>query len=727
VKINSANNRISQDTLFYLAAAGFISILSQIIILRELSVAFFGIELIYILGLGAWLIGTALGAFTFSKSAQSNGRKLQFLFFLSAVLLLIDMGFIRGMRIISGSVPGAFLPFAAQIISLMISILPMSLMSGLLFRYTARRFIDEGGKLAKAYSIESAGSIAGGLAATLLPGLGLRNFTVALICSVAALLVSYFARGRSEWRRWIYSPVSLIFILLFFNSGKIDLWTTSWNYSFILESRDTPYSRITITAPGEQRCVFENDALSYDTEDPSAEEFVQLSTLQKTNPQNVLVLGGGFEGIIDELLKLHVGKIDYVEINRDLIDMMKRDLPAGRQRFLTDERVRIINSDPRAFLKRCGRYEVILICMPEPASVQNNRYYTAEFFKECFARLSDTGIAGFKIRSSENFWRPELLARNRTIFNAAKAAFKDVIVLPGTSNIFIASIGPAETNIDTLIGRFQRRKIAASMVSARYIKYIYTNDRYAEIKGLLSVPGAGINSDYRPVCFALTIGIWLSKFFPELPNSFLSGGGSLFNNAWFYACLVIMTCLAFLCRMSDPLRRSALIFLAGMSGMIAETILLLAYQNENGVLFRDIGLLLTLFMTGLTAGSYITEKLSGDEFVKVFSRLKFILPLSFIILNLITYLSVALRSAGKVPVAAALLMLHGMMVSSFFSFASLNKIRDKQAEALQLYPADLAGGSVGSLAATLVLIPFFGIPAALQLIICAALLSFILN
>ena len=41
---------------------GFLSILGQVVLLRELNVAFYGSELIYTLALGFWLLWTATGA-----------------------------------------------------------------------------------------------------------------------------------------------------------------------------------------------------------------------------------------------------------------------------------------------------------------------------------------------------------------------------------------------------------------------------------------------------------------------------------------------------------------------------------------------------------------------------------------------------------------------------------------------------------------------------------------
>jgi hypothetical protein len=46
----------------YLFVVGFVSILGQVVLLRELNVAFYGVELIYTLALGVWLLFSACGA-----------------------------------------------------------------------------------------------------------------------------------------------------------------------------------------------------------------------------------------------------------------------------------------------------------------------------------------------------------------------------------------------------------------------------------------------------------------------------------------------------------------------------------------------------------------------------------------------------------------------------------------------------------------------------------------
>jgi len=46
-------------------------------------------------------------------------------------------------------------------------------------------------------------------------------------------------------------------------------------------------------------------------------------------------------------------------------------------------------------------------------------------------------------------------------------------------------------------------------------------------------------------------------------------------------------------------------------GMTLEVLILLYFQTKSGVLYQDIGILLTGFMAGLSFGAYETEKIYG--------------------------------------------------------------------------------------------------------------------
>ena len=157
VNRNFANQIKIRNTIIYLIAVGFFSILGQVVILRELNVAFFGIELIYILSFAFWMIGTAIGAAVGRQSYIPEEKKIHKLFLVSAILLIVDIIFIRDIRNLFGGVRGGYLPFTIQVSALSIALLPIGLLAGLLFQFSAKRFVDKNETLAKAYAIESAG------------------------------------------------------------------------------------------------------------------------------------------------------------------------------------------------------------------------------------------------------------------------------------------------------------------------------------------------------------------------------------------------------------------------------------------------------------------------------------------------------------------------------------------------------------------------------------------
>jgi len=706
----------------HLCAVGFFSILAQVIILRELNVAFYGVELIYILSFGIWLIGSALGASIGKHSFMPKINHIQILFHLSTLFLLGDFIFIRSIRNIFSSISGGYLPFLHQIVVLLIALIPLSLISGLLFQWTAKNFLVKNETLAKAYAIESVGAVVGGLCSTLLLSLKVNNFSAALFCCLVLTIPVSISFEKSKMIKKFFSGLTfiVIFILFLFNK-KIDYYMTSWNHPFLIKSIDTPYGRVSISSFENQINVFIDDALAYETESLEAEEIVHISTLQLEKIDKVLVLGGGFEGIIYELLKLPVKKIDYVEINKELIDVVKNYLPENLSNPLKNPKVRVIYDDPRKFLSNKHSYDLILIGMPEPMSAQNNRFYTKEFFQECYNSLTQNGILAFRIRSSENIWTNQLKERNKSIYNALKIHFENTIVLPGV--IFIASKSKLIKDVSELISRFNERKLETKLVSPQYINYVFTNNRFYEIQRIFNEKSKNVNSDLQPVCYAFTISIWLSKFFPDLAYKNIS---LLINSAnqknLLIIASIILFAFIFILRKNNNIKRISIVLIAGFVGMISEVIFLIIYQNHNGILYRDIGVLLTSFMIGLSVGAYFTNYFifslrKKEKYVGI------ILIASFLLFNFAVYIFIKTILQSSLIIFLVLLLLDGFFTAGIFSFASFYKTENQQSLISQLYASDLIGGCFGSLIASLVLVPFYGLQVSVLLLVILLLFS----
>jgi spermidine synthase len=700
--------------IIYLLAIGLISILGQVVLLRELNVSFYGIELIYILALGIWLFWTAVGAVIGRRVDSPSPKRIAALFIIFGITILLDIVFIRSSRLIFGGIPGAYLTFFQQLIVLVISILPAGLLSGLLFQWTAKAYVVTGRTLAAAYALESAGGLIGGLFSTLFIMWGLQNCSIAFVCALASMITPLIVlKGlRRSLLRWTAIILACIFLVLLWKASSLDRRMTKWNHPDLLESIDSPYGRITVTKLYDQISVFENDALSFETEGTEAEYFCHLAALQHPNPQNVLILGGGVEGIVREIAKYAPRRIDYVELNPVMLNLVTQYLPDDIRKSLGEPNVHIIFADPRRYLKKSGTYDLILVGMPEPASGQANRFYTREFFEQCSAKLNPGGILGFRLRTAENLWTTPLTRRNSSIYSALKSVFPEILFLPGTTNVVTASLSPLPRTPEVMSRRLQGMKIVTRLISPNYINYLFTNDRFFKIRDLLKKEKALPNTDIRPVCYQYAFVIWLSKFFPRIALVDLS---SIMDNDFLKPPLslllwISLPLLFLLSRFRPALRRAMLVAAAGFMGMVLETILILYYQVKHGVLYQDIGLLLMSFMTGLALGAMIINR----QMIRPFRNQKrerwygISLLIGFCLLCAFMGMRLTMSfSAGLVEISC-LLAATGFLVAGIFAYASLHEIEDQKKVISPLYSADLIGGCLGSLLGSLILIPLAG-------------------
>ena len=707
----------------YLFAVGFVSILAQTVLLRELSVAFYGVELIYTLALGVWLFCSACGAMLRRQTKSPSYFSIEFLFLLLSISIPVDVAFIRSVRLLFSNVPGGYLPLHTQIGIVCVSLLPAGLLLGLLFQWAAKAYIAGTKSLATAYGIESLGGLAGGICATLFLKFGCQNFFIALLCAGAAAGSSLLNYRRSSSRCLRLAAMIAIGILitLAWKSPLLDRLMTSWTHRNLVETRDTPYSRITVVSRDGQTSVFENDALLFDSEGTRAEEFVHPAALQHPNPQKVLVLGGGIEGTVREVLLHSPASVDYVEQNPALIRVVAKYLPLDIQNSLRAANVRVIYDDPRRFLNRASSYDLILVGMPEPTSGQTNRFYTREFFRQCYLKLNAQGVVAFSLQSSENFWTPLLTRRMVSIYRAARSVFPEVIFIPGSTNVVVGSMDRLPKDPSIQIARLETRGIRARIVSAKFLRYIYTNDRFREISRILESGTAPVNTDIRPICYQYTILIWLSKFLPssmlwDFPFPELSGGRKIF--------ILVVLSLPFLLliRSPWPIKRTVLTGMAGFAGMALETILLLHYQTKNGILFQDIGMLLTGFMAGLALGAFTFARMRHP----ISRGFGIALLAGFAGLSAVIGLKINAGGEAGLLEILGLLALTGFFVSGVFAFAGLRAVSDQWKVIRPLYAADLIGGCIGSILASLALAPLAGLAGTAYWMIPAALLSLLL-
>lgn len=692
-----------------LLVIGAVSLLGQTVVMRELAVSFYGTELVYALALGGWLLGTSVGAFFGRRRSLPTDDRLRTLLVGFGIVLCAVLVFARALRIVLGGVPGAYLPFGRQMLGLLACVLPPSVLAGMLFQRAAKLWAMRGGSFAGAYAWESAGSIAGGIVATALLAAGVRNLAAGLLCALVAVATAAWPPALDRRFRLAAAvlPAAALAVALAW-SAKLDGTMTSWSHPRLVETRDTPYGRVTVTVRSGQVVVFDNDALAYESEGTDAEAFVHIAAIQRERPRTVLILGGVVQGLPREVLHHRPEHVIDFELDRETVEVVVARQPASVREALSDARVRVEIGDPRRSLERSGPADLILVAMPEPDSGGTNRFYTREFFEACARKLGRDGVLALRLRGAENVWTP--LARHRAagIDGALRDTFADVVVLPGETLVFLASASPLDRDPVRLADRLRARGPGPRLVTPAYVAYLYTNDRFAEAADEIARTIAPVNSDRRPICYAATMLLWLSRFFPRLGSAEirLRDPETLLGSPWLWSTLAIVVVLLVLARRRIEIRRSLLAGLAGAAGMILECALLLGHQTRSGVLYRDLGLLMTAFMAGLALGAAIVSRTGSTAGARMSTVLAFIATA----LGSAAWLGAG--SPGGLAATSILLVASGSLVAAVVAQAALLDRADQVRVVAPVYAADLLGGCVGSLGAGFVLIPFLGLPAA---------------
>ncbi len=699
---------------------GSVSVLGQVVLFREWMVAGYGVELICVLALGVWMLLNAAGVLL---AASRRGPGLSVALFLAGFGVVADMIFIRSLRNLAGLPPGTYLPLPVFIPAVVASLLPLCLFLGAAFQRAADQGVRYGRTLARAYAVECSGSVFGGLLSALMLHWGVQNMAQALVCAAITMVAGALAVDRIQDRsrrpgksalKWLLSCLSLIVLMA--GSGKLDQAMTRWNHPDLMESLDSEYCRLTVTRSGGQTVLYQNDVLIADSQSVSADELVHLVGLQHPNPRQVMILEGSAEGLAGEASRHRPDQIDQIEIDPAVIRLTRMYMTEDFLASGPQVSIHIHIQDPRQYLLRSDNaYDLIISGCAEPSNALANRFFTQTFFKWCQARLTPGGVLGFRLNSSENFWSPALAYRNASVVAALVSVFRYVLVLPGSVNVVLASQSDLITDPQILVARYRDRALKTRLVTPPYLEYVLSSDRLAEISRMLADQTAPPNTDDRPVCYALTTWIWLSRLMPALAHQNISGWiQAVLRYGWIAVVFIILACGIGMNRLAaggGSLAYAAAGF-AGFGGMMLESAMMLHYQTQSGALYQNMGILFTAFMLGMAAGAVTTlnlmKRLRGRSVSRSVDAMLFFLPAA-VCLGWAGMLH--LSNVPNLILMAPLLAASGFGVSVIFTRYAHDPGRSRA-----LYAADVAGGGIGALVCGVLLFPLLGLSRSVFLL-----------
>ena len=668
---------------------GFTAITTQVILLREFLSVFYGNELVIGIILANWMLFTGIGAYL-GRSSGKLVHSAKFIVYSQALLgtlplltaFLLDA--LRNVIFPIGSMVGVMQVFYTSAVLL----LPFCLLSGFLFTFYCRYFSEKYNTnfISKIYSIEAAGSITGGIILNFILIYFLQTFqmlTLLLFINLTAAVIFAFRNiaGKHRYAILILSLV-LLFFPVYFNLDTVSRTLLFVNQE-ILAYKDTPYGKLVITGRGEQLNFYNNNNLLFYTNNVIAnEEAVHYAMIQHPSPKKVLLISGGISGIIDEIRKYNIEKIDYVELDPWIIKLGKTF-----SNSIDNPVTRVINMDPRLCVKRTKKkYDIVLINVPEPSTAQANRFYTAEFFSELKNILSLKAVIQTSVMSTENYMGEEAKKVNSSIFNTLKTVFRNVLLVPGEKNFFIASDNELSINITAKI---EEKQIENTYVNQYYIDDALLAQRSAYITSSLDL-SEPCNTDFMPIAYFSQINYWLSHF------KF---------NYWLIAGILVIFALVFLFRL-NPVALG--IFTGGFTASSIEMILLLSFQIIYGYVYQMLGIIITVFMAGLVLGASFRNKIT-ERNPQIYLLLQYLLGIYCILLPVII-LNMNNAAPFFVNIVFILLaLLVAMLTGMEFSLASVLQKKNIALVAGKLYAVDLAGSAIGILLITVYLIPLIGI------------------
>lgn len=137
------------------------------------------------------------------------------------------------------------------------------------------------------------------------------------------------------------------------------------------------------------------------------------------NPQSVLIMGGGEGATLRDVLKhKSVKEVVMVDIDKELVEMAKRDMPEWHQGSFNDPRVTLVHTDARGWLEKQSnnKFDVIISDLSEPTEEGPAvMLFTKEFFNTVSSKLTSDGVFVMQAGSA-NITHPECFAScNKTL------------------------------------------------------------------------------------------------------------------------------------------------------------------------------------------------------------------------------------------------------------------------------------------------------------------------
>lgn len=687
-----------RDMRLLIFLSGFISTVIQVLLIREITTVFQGNEFMMGWTIGIWMLLTGTGAYL-GRNYNASKTSLHLLRNIIVMICVFPLVLVVLLNLLKNIIfpPGMLVSPLSFLLLCLLMLAPICLLAGFLFSLFISFQKSEKKGFIRVYALEATGSIAGGIVVSFLFINWLtilQSFSILLfiVCSVV-----YILHRRKTILILLSITVTLVFVLIFSpleNKIKSFLFLNQT----ILESKETFYGNITVTGNAGAYNFFSNGSLIFSSENfILREEYVHYALLQCRQPVQVLLLSGRISGMVEEVLKYpSVESVDCIELNPKLIGLgLKYEL------LPEDSRVHIIYGDGKRYISMTEkRYDAVIMAIPDPSSLQVNRYYTTEFLADLKEQLKANAVVLYGISSTGNYLSEVQANKLTVLLNTLKLHFNYVEILPGEKDYLLASDAPISLAISSLY--------SLSSIENIYVNSDYIDDASIQMRSnfiVQSLPkNRTINTNNHPLPVFFDTMRFVSQFYAD--------------NKWiiYFPLFLLLLPLFFM----KP--ESTGMYTAGLSGASIEILLIFAFQIIYGYVYSAIGLIVAIFMGGLATGSLLGYRLKVSKLH--FPLIQLCLMLFLLILPFILNLyDQQINPSVLWPVFVLITFIPSALVGYFYVVATTLHATDSAKAAPAVYAADLLGSSLGIIAATILLVPLIGINSSCYLLAAFNLLG----
>jgi spermidine synthase len=672
---------------------GCISIIGQTVLLRELLIEVRGNEIVFAVYLSLWLLLVSIGSLIAKGflGKQRLDRIITTIFIMLCFIIPAQFLSINHLVKAFAIVSGEMINIQGLSLTAFIVLLPGSILTGFLFPLLCKQLLAEKQPVHLGYILECSGIICGGI----LLAIGIHflpHFSILIVLNIIILSTIFYV-----FRKKIILIFLLLFCLFLPISGKFfqGIYAKKYAPQKLLFTGDSRYGRLDITSSNLQKNYYWNGELFANSQnDIYAQQLVHFVMLQHHAPQKILLMGGLLNGFIDEI-KLYpaVSQIDYLELDKNITHQAKSDSLVN---YIYKDAVDYLNSTDE-------EYDLIFIDVPDPSSLNLNRFYTEDFFELVKNKMmADSSVAAITLSSGTNFMTPEIEELNATVYHTFSRSFPNVILIPSIKNIFVGSSSKFISNdVKILSSRILKKR---TWFNETVIFEKCNELRKDQMLKVIIKHTSQINNLGNPAAYLATLRMWTrklgirsDKYIEFIKEHFI------LTFACVFTMLMLTSLLASTISGSRLFRTDFYIFAVSLVNFVMQLILINLFQMRFGFAFWAVFIFTSVFMLGLTSGFTVGR-------VQI-EPLKILLMLNALLIGL---LILVFESELPVITYFGFNFLFAFLEGAVLSILLQRKYsKEKISSSSTFYFLDSLGATIGGLLVGVIIIPVFGLKSSL--------------